>query len=102
MPCIGSSEYLYYLKAATTLYNHLTGHSLISPEFINPVLVIVKMCHYMDLPFYYNNYRAQLHHISVRRRWDECPKAQENGHYCSDASPAKDLGGNVYNCDRFI
>lgn len=53
------------------------------------------MCHYIDQSFYYSKCRAQPRHIQAIRKWDECQKAKENGHYCPDASPAKDLSGNV-------
>lgn len=53
------------------------------------------MCHYIDHSVYYSKRRAQPRHIQGNRKWDECRMAKENGHYCPDASPAKDLGGNV-------
>ena len=61
----------------------------------NTLGFIIKMCYYIDHSFYYSKCRAQPRHIQSVRKWDECMKAKANGHYCPDASPAKDLSGNV-------
>jgi hypothetical protein len=53
------------------------------------------MCHYLDQLYYFSKCKADRKRIQLNGNLDDYKKAKANGHYYSDASPARGKGGKV-------